>query len=402
MPKLLILTGSPISQSLQYSPSHLTAPLLPSFLPFSRENNFSPSKSISSHRPPQWRSLPFSRQHIPTGLTQATNPNFLQFEQYDDPVPGTREGEGGEETSFLSTTDLSFVSGTPVSGIDDYHSANEKGDDDDEETILSQYYEHSFAVHEDIPSSAVAAASFPTSTSNITSDSPSSLTNDTTIYDSFAVVDDNIENNTLPQPQTRLLTTSITDLRTIPSSSYLHSIDPQTMTVNLLIGLISLPPPRTIITRKDHRAVVLVEMIVGDETRAGFGVNLWLPNSDAPGKGKDTMRSATEGLRPRDVLLMTNIALTSFRGRVYGQSLRRGVTGVELVYRFPLEGEEGMGVLGEREVMGGEGGEGVMLEKVRRVRGWVLGFVGGGGMRRDEKEGKGGGGGGGVLPDDTQ
>ena len=86
-----------------------------------------------------------------------------------------------------------------------------------------------------------------------------------------------------------------------------------------------------------------------------------------------------EELRARDVVLVRNVALAAFRGRVYGQSLRRGVTRVELIWR------------------GGDGGrrgwEGV--EKARRVREWVLGFVGDGGRGK-------GGDGGMQLPADTQ
>ena len=100
----------------------------------------------------------------------------------------------------------------------------------------------------------------------------------------------------------------------------------------------------------------------------------------------------------RDVVLMRNVALTSFRGRVYGQSLRRGMTRVELVYRFGGQGEEAeRGVLaGMGRELDGEGG-GVVLEKVRRVREWVLGFVGGGDRRKGGKGEKGV-----QLPPDTQ
>lgn len=98
------------------------------------------------------------------------------------------------------------------------------------------------------------------------------------------------------------------------------------------------------------------------------------------------LRAMMEGLRVRDVVLVRNVALAAFRGRVYGQSLRRGVTRVELVWRGGEGGRRGL-----------EGG-GVVGEKVRRVREWVLGFVGGGGDGGGRERGKGGV----QLPADTQ
>ena len=97
------------------------------------------------------------------------------------------------------------------------------------------------------------------------------------------------------------------------------------------------------------------------------------------GDGEADLRVMMEGLRVRDVVLVRNVALAAFRGRVYGQSLRRGVTRVDLVWR-------GGGV----ERRGWEG-----VEKVRRVREWVLGFVGGGGDGGGRERGV-------QLPADTQ
>ena len=171
------------------------------------------------------------------------------------------------------------------------------------------------------------------------------------------------------------------------------------MTVSLLLGIIAMPPRRTIITRKDARTISLLELTVGDETKAGFGINIWLPAPFSYLKpGEIDLRAEVERLRVRDVVLMRNVALTSFRGRVYGQSLRRGMTRVELVYRFGGQGEEAeRGVLaGMGRELDGEGG-GVVLEKVRRVREWVLGFVGGGDRRKGGKGEKGV-----QLPPDTQ
>lgn len=152
-------------------------------------------------------------------------------------------------------------------------------------------------------------------------------------------------------------------------------------------------------------------MIVGDETRAGFGVNVWLAGSSHVAcqnlrqHQKDRQRhleAEIQDLRPRDIILMRNIALTSFRGKVYGQSLRRGMTGVELVWRGVVDEEDRRGWFSDERNTDGDG-EGKGLEKIRRVKGWVLEFVGGGGNGNGGvKGGKGGGRGLRELPNDTQ
>ncbi|KAL8863169.1 MAG: hypothetical protein Q9178_000544 [Gyalolechia marmorata] len=339
---------------------------------------------------PTWRSLPVVRTHLPTGLTQATN---LDFQPYQ---PGQKE----EETSFLSTSDLSFVSDSVGAGTI-VLSAAEEGEEAETE-VLSQYYEHSFAVHEDVPSSQVlpADSSFSissTPTSDMSSSFLSTIDNEEGDTTNYSITSTSAYQSPLLK---RFKATPIADLREVPNASYLRSIEPQTMTVNLLIGIIALPAPRTIITRKGQRTVSLLELIVGDESRAGFGVNIWLPPPFSYLKpGEVDLREEMVRLRVRDVVLMRNVALTSFRGQVYGQSLRRGMTRVELVYRFDVADGEERGMLGVVD-LNAKGGGGAAVEKVKRIRDWILGFVGGGDAGRKEK-GKGRNGAV-QLPPDTQ
>ncbi|KAL8803192.1 MAG: hypothetical protein Q9200_006316 [Gallowayella weberi] len=305
------------------------------------------------------------RQHLPTGLTQRT-PNVDYYDYH--PV---QLAENEQETSFLSTTDLSII----ASSQDDASCAPGGADDGEfkgpgNEGVLSQYYEHSFALHDEVPSSRVLPADSYLSTATSSSlPSQSSSINpdegDSTNYSILSPTADPSHNQTAIH---KLLATPITDVKEMPNATYLRCIEPQTMTVNLLAGVISIPAPRTIVTRKTGKEIQLMEMIVGDETRAGFGVNIWLPPPSTY-HGNDCkefdMREQLEGLRPRDVVLMRNIALTSFRGKVYGQSLRRGMTRVELVHRMDGEGE---GVLRADDLKPGirQGMEGLVLMKVKR------------------------------------
>ncbi|KAL8986668.1 MAG: hypothetical protein Q9169_008771, partial [Polycauliona sp. 2 TL-2023] len=151
--KTIIYTGAPISSSLSWSESQLTIPLQPPFLPSKSPTITSVSPLIptqlqtSNPQYPAWRSLPMARTHLPTGLTQASN---LEFQPYQP------QQAKEKTTSFLSTTDLSFLSDS----VDGTSLSNEAEDE-----TLSQYYEHSFAVHEEVPSSRVLPADSFTSTS---------------------------------------------------------------------------------------------------------------------------------------------------------------------------------------------------------------------------------------------
>ncbi|KAI4265700.1 MAG: hypothetical protein LQ337_008948, partial [Flavoplaca oasis] len=289
--RTVIYTGAPISSSLSWSEAHLTAPLKPAYFPSKPppSQSISPSKTAKNQSAtphyPIWRSLPFLRTHLPTGLTQATNPDFQPYHPEHN-----EEGTG----SFLSNTDISFVSDS-VDGTSSRSKAAPDGVLETADEILSQYYEHSFALHEDLPSSRVLPPdSFQSTSSSHTLSSSSfpSTTNenDTTDYSIRT-----------PSHQTHfktLLSTPLTDLSTIPTASYLHSIEPQTMTVNLLLGIIAMPPPRTIITRKDARTISLLELTVGDETKAGFGINIWLPAPFSYLKpGEVDLRAEMEKLR---------------------------------------------------------------------------------------------------------
>jgi hypothetical protein len=94
------------------------------------------------------------------------------------------------------------------------------------------------------------------------------------------------------------------------------------------------------------------------------------------------LRAALERVRPRDVLLVRNVALSVFQGRVHGQSLNARVCLNETM--VDCLGRDG-GV--EVEVDGDEG----RIQKVQRVRDWVRHFLGtAGGIGRATSGEKGG------------
>jgi len=127
--------------------------------------------------------------------------------------------------------------------------------------------------------------------------------------------------------------------------------------------------------------VAVTELIVGDETRAGFGISIWLPgpvptlkNHHGPrniGKNeKSEMIKEVQALRRGDVVLISGLALSCFRGKVFGQSLNRYASGV--ITRFIKMGREDVK---ELETKPGSRGREVR-DRCEMVCDWVDNFVG--------------------------
>lgn len=350
--KVLFLTGAPLPKSLEWTDEELCAPLQPGFID---RNRIGPTgRSSTDDKAPSWRYLPLEKPHLPTGLTQLSR---------EDPPANKDYGYMNEETSFLTTTSLSFISGDP----DEYSSERSQVSGSDKDDVFTQYYEHSFAVHENIPSSQIVGAeSFDESF--------------TTEPEDFSAGSSQSNSPEGPLARSRLTSCHLSDLKDMPNAAYLRSITPQTMTVNLVVGIISVSQPRSIKTRKGGRSIELVEMLVGDDTKAGFGINIWLPPSSQEGNQSalqnNDLRTQILHLRPQDVVLAKTVALSSFRGKVYGQSLRRGMTTLDLLYRNVVDGDDARGAYRAVELEQGTINNEPQVRKVRVVKDWVMRFVG--------------------------
>jgi hypothetical protein len=151
------------------------------------------------------------------------------------------------------------------------------------------------------------------------------------------------------------------------------------MTVNLIVGIISIPPPRTVRIQKWGKDMDLIEMIVGDDTKAGFGMTFWLaPSKDShshPAQ-EDQMRKSLKGLRPQDIVILRNVALRSFQGQVHGQSLRRNMTSAGLLYRRKVDRDDVGGVYSTKDLNNAPSDDRQLI-KVKKVREWILNFVSG-------------------------
>ena len=304
---------------------------------------------------PSWRLLPIERTHLPTGLTQSSSEDAF-------PAP---DSNLAYETISHCAPDRSYASTNPVkerTGVPQNATA-------DAEELLSQFYEHSFTVHDEIPSSDLISAESMLEASFSTEAEECSFDSDM----------DYALNSQDQVVRSRLAAGYLIELKDIPNAAYLGSITPQTMTINLVAGVIFISKPRVIKTRKDGRTVELVEILVGDNTRSGFGINIWLPCTQETKYGlqdAEKLRANISNLRPQDIVLVRTMALSSFRGKVHGQSLRGGMTTVDLLYRNTTDIEDISGAFRAKELEQ-EALINPQVLKVKQVKDWVMQFVAG-------------------------
>jgi hypothetical protein len=269
------------------------------------------ASSSTLHAP--WRSLPLAKLPLHTGFSQ--DHHYLS--------------QNTTHADFFTTTDASTRVGNVTRSFEEA------------EDVMTQFCEQSLAAHDPMPSDKT------------TEEDTSFLTTTTTSFSKTS------STAAAPQP----IPCHLSDLEDIPPARNVLDLIPQTITVNIIAGIISLAQPRTVTTRWG-RTLSLIEVLVGDETKSGFGVTFWLSSGSLP-------ESQLSTLRRQDVVLLRNVALHVFRGKVYGQSLRGGMTQISLLWR-----RDGGGQYSTRSLAGGGSSTHPQMEKTKRVKDWVLDFVG--------------------------
>lgn len=124
-------------------------------------------------------------------------------------------------------------------------------------------------------------------------------------------------------------TTNVSPLGSLPSAQYLRAIYPQTPTPNLLCALMTIPERREVLVRKGGYRMDLWEIAVGDDTCSRFKVTFWSRppgNSSNEGQQNVQLLEVLQRLQVGDLVLLRNIALTSFRDIVHGQSLNAAMS----------------------------------------------------------------------------
>ncbi|KAI1380292.1 hypothetical protein F4677DRAFT_255329 [Hypoxylon crocopeplum] len=338
--RVLILAGAPENHTLNWKESDLLDQFLDPIAEFAHLDNLSHAPTVSvlgsALDIAVWRSIPLEKTALRTG--------FSQLHQI-------RENYHGDEGFFIALpASLDSTSGpTGTNGIS--------------QEVLDQFYDHSLAVHDNIPSSQLPTLSFSTDGSS------SDTTAERSIRDSFQSTS---SSGLQGQPSTAH-SAHLSDLEDVPNTSYLQSISPQTMTVNLIVGIISIAEPRVVKTRWGSTKS-LIELLVGDETKSGFSVTFWL-SSELGESSSEILRE----LRRQDIVLIRNVALSVFMKKVHGHSLRKGLTKVDLLYRRKLDRADQGGLYSVRDVSSTKPAHPQLL-KTRKVREWVMNFIGDGGV----------------------
>jgi len=328
---MIFLVGSPLPSSLDWENDELLNTPIPPFYDIEIAVQSQPVLADLDQSRVKWRVL----QSLPRSQSDDIHSTFYF---------------GPEDPNFLTTNQL-------VKNCNDAT----QGD-----SVLSEFYNYSFAMHEknetlisDLESSTQGSAT--------SSDIVLSIINSSGGAETF-------------EPQTPFqINGTLYDLQDLPTAAHLESIVPQTMSVNLIAGVIAIHPPRRVVTRQWKTEFDIIELVVGDETRTGFGVNIWLPperSTAAKTKQIDRLRQSLRVLRPQDIVLLRTVGLSSFQNQVYGQTLR-GMTQIDLLHRRPVDVTDAGGYYRESnfDFDNLDDDQPLLLQKARRVRKWVLEFT---------------------------
>lgn len=123
---------------------------------------------------------------------------------------------------------------------------------------------------------------------------------------------------------------SVTPLASLPSAQHLRAIYPQTPTPNFVCVITTNPEEREVFVRKGGYKMNLWEVTVADDTFSGFKVTFWLRPAQESNSERALAQASLlrilQSSRIGDIVLLRNIALTTFRDTVFGQSLNPAIT----------------------------------------------------------------------------
>lgn len=322
---VLLLAGAPSSESLEWADNGLATVFQSPARRFMGDDTNQLVLTVASYPLAKWRDVPLM-QHRETGVAAAP--------------PSPRESTG-------------------------FMCFQEDGDDEH-----LHFLEYSLAVLQNLESSQIRPPDAPAleestyvtmgSFGTLQSTGSSLRTSSNSLVSFFS---ENLEQQMVN------FTGRVTDLKHVPNARHLKQIHPQTMTINVLASVISVQPTRTVQLRKRSGEMEIVELLLGDESKAGFITTFWLPppESQAGGcpankAGQNGIREMLDNLRPGDVLLLTHVALAEFNSNVFGQSLSRYTTRNHTTVTVLSESVTGL--------------SSPLHAKLKRVREWAGSFVG--------------------------
>ena len=237
-------------------------------------------------------------------------------------------------------------------------------------TSSGNFHQHSFMWHENLNCSKVINSEGDTDfAADITS--PPNTTTNSKVASTDSEYSSNEDSFLDRLELNRLRPTALSDL---PTADYVNNIMPQTVTVSLLVVVLQLDARRQIEARRSGRRYDLVELLVGDDTRSVFNINIWLKPFAEPSVGlrtpltgrgtEESFRSVLNSLKVGNMLLLKNIALATWKGNLYGQNLRKRVGSIETEIEVI-----------ERRHAGSYAPTSYLEERIRDVQTWATSHV---------------------------
>ncbi|KAH7396790.1 hypothetical protein DE146DRAFT_51177 [Phaeosphaeria sp. MPI-PUGE-AT-0046c] len=313
--RLKILNGAPSPQQLSFAEESLLAPGACNLSDAASPGTLPSDSAISL----KWRRIQTNGTRLRTGWSQPYLPG--------GGVP-LEEAEADMTLSLPQIEQSSIFLGEGPSRADTFLDFTEPP------TEVDNFLEQSLAFHDTLLSSQVAQDVGPEDT--ISSSSFLTTSFHTTLSDLTS--SSSTHHTSTVQVSAK---TAITPLHVLPTARHLRSIYPQTPTPNFVCVLTTQPAHREVVTRKGGHRMNLCEILVADESASGFKVTFWLRPPRGSNAEQNTVQqnllSTLETLKVGDILLLRNIALTSFRDAVYGQSLNpsiaRARTNIDVLLR---------------------------------------------------------------------
>jgi hypothetical protein len=337
--RLKTLNGAPLPQHLDFTEHTLLTPGECDL--FAAATSFATPRSSTTTL--KWRRLDVKDARLPTGWSQPYLPGSgrrLEIEMdMSMPFPHV------DDTSTMFAPDSTLLDTTL--------------DLDEQPSAADTFLQHSLVFHDTLLSSQVAQDAAIEDT--ISSSSFLTTSINTTASDLSSPIRTDGDTLVLKLPPK----TTIMPLHSVPTAQYLRSVYPQTLTPNLIGVLITQPERREVFVRKGGYRMELYEITVADNTSSGFKVTFWLqPPRKSNNEHSNVLLQTLECLQVGDILLLRNIALTSFRDTVYGQSLHPSILRARTVVHVLMKNT---GIL----VRGLDGLPEGIVEAFKRVKRWA-------------------------------
>lgn len=358
--RLKTLNGAPLPQHLDFEEEALVS--LTKCNAFGVANVLTePTDTASTVK---WRHIRVGDSRLRTGWSQPY-------------LPGSARRLGDEANSIKPHIE-------EASTFPEFESTrNDTTMDLEEPSTSDPFLEHSLVFHDTLLSSQVALDTVADETI-----SPSSF-----LTTSFGTSISEPSSLSRTDGQTLILQVSpkmlIMPLGSLPSAQHLRHIYPQTPTPNVLCVLMTPPERREVYIRRGGYNMELYEITVADDTSSGFKVTFWIrpprKSNNDQSNAQQKLLQTLENLRVGDILLLRNIALTSFRDTVHGQSLNPSIARARTTIDVLMKGT---GVyVGKME-----GLPEAVVQAFQRVKRWAKTHVaaadGGSRKRRDTSTGR--------------